>query len=80
MKTFTDETRKRMSDSAKRRCADPSWLAPATRKWKPFCTEQELRDGVSEGMRTEVPDKQRNDNIQHGQDGNEDVCAKPNGK
>ena len=59
MKFFSEETRRRMSESAKRRSQRPEFLAQVHGYWKPFCSEQELRtDYEANGMsQTEICEK-----------------------
>lgn len=59
MKQFSKETRRKMSESAKRRCQTPEWKANMGARWEPFCTAEELReDYVGHGMsQIEVAEK-----------------------
>jgi hypothetical protein len=51
MKQFSVETRRRMSESAKRRAATPEFLEQVRGYWTPVCTETELRQMYcEEGM------------------------------
>lgn len=49
MKYFSDETRRRMSESAKRRCARPEWIAMMKAKATPL-PEDEVRRLYESGM------------------------------
>jgi hypothetical protein len=56
MRVFSEETRRRMSEAAKRRCQTPAWREQTGGYFQPFCTAEELRrDYVDGGMsQTEI--------------------------
>lgn len=43
MKQFSEETKRKMSEAAKRRSQSEQFLKRVKGYWKPFCTEEELR-------------------------------------
>lgn len=49
MKSFSEETRRKMSESAKRRCADPAWLEAQRKRGTQFNGE-EVKNMYERGM------------------------------
>jgi hypothetical protein len=51
MKTFSEETKRRMSESAKKRAATPAFLNQVRAYWKPICSKEDLQKMyITEGM------------------------------
>jgi hypothetical protein len=53
MKTFSDETKRKMSESAKARCTRSDWIAPATRSWTSFIPPDQLQHEYEELVMTQ---------------------------
>ena len=54
MKTFSEETRRRMSESAKRRAQTSEFLNRVRSYWQPFCSEAELRADYEASMMSQL--------------------------